>query len=53
MNALVAIISVSESVIGHEDIPWEVLKRRGHESVRLMELTRSVQVRKVKFEKYR
>ena len=23
-----------------DDIPWEVLKRRGHESVRLMELTR-------------
>lgn len=32
--------SVTESVLGKDDIPWEVLKRRGHESVRLMELTR-------------
>jgi diacylglycerol kinase (ATP) len=31
---------VSETVLGDDDIPWEVLKRRGHESVRLMELTR-------------
>lgn len=27
-------------MLANEDIPWEVLKRRGHESVRLMELTR-------------
>ena len=25
---------VNESVLSNEDIPWEVLKRRGHESVR-------------------
>lgn len=31
---------VTESVLNNEDIPWEVLKRRGFESVRLMELTR-------------
>eukprot|EP00094_Tigriopus_californicus_P013915 TCALIF_13468-PA protein Name:"Similar to Dgkq Diacylglycerol kinase theta (Mus musculus)" AED:0.19 eAED:0.19 QI:0/0.93/0.75/1/0.93/0.87/16/63/974 len=31
---------VTETVLANEDIPWEVLKRRGHESVRLMELTR-------------
>ena len=34
------ILSVNESVLSPDDIPWEVLKRRGHESVRLMELTR-------------
>ena len=34
------ILSVTESVLAFDDIPWEVLKRRGHESVRLMELTR-------------
>ena len=33
-------ISVTESVLNNDDIPWEVLKRRGFESVRLMELTR-------------
>ena len=32
--------SVTETVLANDDIPWEVLKRRGHESVRLMELTR-------------
>ena len=32
--------AVTETVLSLEDIPWEVLKRRGHESVRLMELTR-------------
>lgn len=31
---------VTESVLSNDDIPWEVLKRRGFESVRLMELTR-------------
>lgn len=31
---------VTESVLGQDDVPWEVLKRRGYESVRLMELTR-------------
>ena len=31
---------VTESVLNNGDIPWEVLKRRGFESVRLMELTR-------------
>ena len=31
---------MNESVLSPDDIPWEVLKRRGHESVRLMELTR-------------
>ena len=31
---------MTETVLGKEDIPWDVLKRRGHESVRLMELTR-------------
>ena len=31
---------VTESVLNNDDIPWEVLKRRGFESVRLMELTR-------------
>jgi len=31
---------VTESVLNNCDIPWEVLKRRGFESVRLMELTR-------------
>lgn len=31
---------MTESVLGKDDIPWEVLKRRGHESLRLMELTR-------------
>ena len=34
------IFSVTETVLHFNDIPWEVLKRRGHESVRLMELTR-------------
>ena len=33
-------LSVTETVLALDDIPWEVLKRRGHESVRLMELTR-------------
>ena len=33
-------ISVTETVLALDDIPWEVLKRRGIESVRLMELTR-------------
>ena len=33
-------VSVTESVLNNDDIPWEVLKRRGFESVRLMELTR-------------
>ena len=33
-------IVVTETVLSFDDIPWEVLKRRGHESVRLMELTR-------------
>ena len=33
-------IAVTETVLGKQDIPWEVLKRRGHESVRFMELTR-------------
>ena len=28
--------------MANDDIPWEVLKRRGHESVRLMELTRYI-----------
>ena len=32
--------TVTETVLALDDIPWEVLKRRGHESVRLMELTR-------------
>ena len=31
---------MTETVLVSDDIPWEVLKRRGHESVRLMELTR-------------
>ncbi|XP_040569190.1 diacylglycerol kinase theta isoform X2 [Lepeophtheirus salmonis] len=31
---------VTETVLSSDDIPWEVLKRRGHEAVRLMELTR-------------
>lgn len=31
---------VTETVLNQDDIPWEVLKRRGFESVRLMELTR-------------
>ena len=31
---------MTESVLSSGDIPWEVLKRRGFESVRLMELTR-------------
>ena len=31
---------VTETVLALDDIPWEVLKRRGIESVRLMELTR-------------
>jgi len=31
---------VTETILSQEDMPWEVLKRRGHESVRLMELTR-------------
>ena len=31
---------MTESVLNNDDIPWEVLKRRGFESVRLMELTR-------------
>ena len=31
---------MTESVLNNGDIPWEVLKRRGFESVRLMELTR-------------
>ena len=34
------LVTVNESVLSSDDIPWEVLKRRGHESVRLMELTR-------------
>lgn len=29
-----------ESILSSDDIPWEVLKRRGQESVRLLELTR-------------
>ena len=33
-------ITVTETILSQEDMPWEVLKRRGHESVRLMELTR-------------
>jgi len=33
---------VTETVLANDDIPWEVLKRRGHESVRLMELTRYI-----------
>ncbi len=32
--------TVCESILSKDDIPWEVLKRRGHESVRLLELTR-------------
>ena len=32
--------TVTETILALDDIPWEVLKRRGHESVRLMELTR-------------
>jgi hypothetical protein len=28
--------SVTETVLNKDDIPWEVLKRRGFESVRLM-----------------
>ena len=32
--------AVTETILSNDDIPWEVLKRRGHESVRLMELTR-------------
>lgn len=31
---------MTELVLNNGDIPWEVLKRRGFESVRLMELTR-------------
>ena len=31
---------MTETILAKDDIPWEVLKRRGHESVRLMELTR-------------
>ncbi len=31
---------VTETILSEDDIPWEILKRRGHESVRLMELTR-------------
>ena len=31
---------MTETILSNDDIPWEVLKRRGHESVRLMELTR-------------
>ncbi len=32
--------AVTETVLAPNDIPWDVLKARGHESVRLMELTR-------------
>jgi diacylglycerol kinase (ATP) len=32
--------TVTETILSPDDIPWQVLKRRGHESVRLMELTR-------------
>ena len=32
--------SVTESVLNSEDIPWEVLKQRGFQSVLLMEKTR-------------
>ena len=28
------LIIVTETVLANDDIPWEVLKRRGHESVR-------------------
>ena len=28
------LILVTETVLANDDIPWEVLKRRGHESVR-------------------
>ncbi len=31
---------MTETVLAPNDIPWDVLKARGHESVRLMELTR-------------
>ena len=34
------LFTVTELVLNNGDIPWEVLKRRGFESVRLMELTR-------------
>ena len=34
------LLVVTELVLNNGDIPWEVLKRRGFESVRLMELTR-------------
>ena len=34
------LLAVTELVLNNGDIPWEVLKRRGFESVRLMELTR-------------
>ena len=37
---LFLLFAVTETVLSNEDMPWEVLKRRGHESVRLMELTR-------------
>ena len=40
MNRNISFILVTETVLAFDDIPWEVLKRRGHESVRLMELTR-------------
>ena len=40
MNCHFSVFAVTETVLGKEDIPWDVLKRRGHESVRLMELTR-------------
>ena len=39
-NLYLLSISVTETILSSEDMPWEVLKRRGHESVRLMELTR-------------
>ena len=40
MNSQSLLFAVTELVLNNGDIPWEVLKRRGFESVRLMELTR-------------
>ena len=34
------LFAVCEAVLSKEEIPWVVLKQRGQESVRLMELTR-------------
>ncbi len=40
LNSIFPLILVTETILSDDDVPWEILKRRGHESVRLMELTR-------------